>query len=341
MPALKHIRPSFASGATFWHIPHMTLGISAIVLLAAVMHASWNAVLRAGADRFWSMTVMCIAIALACALAALLAPMPAQASWLYAICSAVLHVGYNLFLVRTYRRGDLGQTYPISRGSSPLLVTLGAAAFAGELPDPVSMLGVVLVCAGILSLAFQGRRFGIESLPYALGTGCFIGAYSVVDGIGVRLSGTAFGYTAWMCLMWGAMATAVYVAARGWRSLRRNFTETWPSVVGGMVSLLAYGIVIFAMSVSPMGSVSALRETSVVFAALIGRTFLREQLSPYRIAACVIVAIGAMCIGHGGGATHAEAPLPAVTLEPKGGSPDPNGPTGPIVIKGEWVKIEP
>lgn len=276
----------------------MTFGISAIVLLAAVMHASWNAMLRAGSDRFWSMTVMCIAIAFVCALAALVAPMPAQASWAYAICSALLHVGYNLFLVRTYRRGDLGQTYPISRGSSPLLVTLGAAAFAGELPDPISMLGVVLVCAGILSLAFQGRRFGIESLPYALGTGCFIGAYSVVDGIGVRLSGTAFGYTAWMCLMWGVMATAVYVAARGSRSLVKGFNETWPAVVGGMVSLLAYGIVIFAMSVSPMGPVSALRETSVVFAALIGRTFLREQLSPYRITACVIVALGAMCIGH-------------------------------------------
>jgi drug/metabolite transporter (DMT)-like permease len=286
----------------------MTLGISAIVVLAAVMHASWNAMLRAGTDRFWSMTVMCIAIAFVCALAALIVPMPAQASWIYAICSAVLHVGYNLFLIRTYRRGDLGQTYPISRGSSPLLVTLGAAAFAGELPDPVSMLGVVLVCAGILSLAFQGRRFGIESLPYALGTGCFIGAYSVVDGIGVRLSGTAAGYTAWMCLMWGVMAAAVYVAMRGSQSLFRGFSETWPSVVGGMVSLLAYGIIIFAMSVSPMGPVSALRETSVVFAALIGRTFLREQLSPYRIAACIIVALGAICIGHDGGTKHMAEP---------------------------------
>jgi drug/metabolite transporter (DMT)-like permease len=287
----------------------MTLGISAIVLLAAVMHASWNAMLRAGTDRFWSMTVMCIAIAFVCALAALVAPMPAPASWAYAIGSALLHVGYNLFLIRTYRRGDLGQTYPISRGSSPLLVTLGAAAFAGELPDPLSMLGVVLVCAGILSLAFQGRRFGIESLPYALGTGCFIGAYSVVDGIGVRLSGSAFGYTAWMCLMWGVMAAAVYLAMRGSRSLFRSFGETWPSVVGGLVSLLAYGIIIFAMSVSPMGPVSALRETSVVFAALIGRTFLREHLSPYRIAACIIVALGAMCIGHDGGAQHTAAPL--------------------------------
>jgi multidrug transporter EmrE-like cation transporter len=111
-------------------------------------------------------------------------------SWGYAILSALFHVGYNLLLVRTYRSGDLGQTYPIARGSSPLLVSIGAALFAGELPDPISMVGVLLVSGGIISLAFQGRRLGLDSLAYALGTGCFIGAYSVTDGIGVRLAGT-------------------------------------------------------------------------------------------------------------------------------------------------------
>lgn len=108
----------------------MSLGIRLIVLLAALLHASWNALLRAGGDRFWSMTIMCIAIALVCLALVPFLPMPEQASWAYAALSAVLHVGYNLFLVRTYQHGDLGQTYPISRGSSPLLVSLGAAAFA-------------------------------------------------------------------------------------------------------------------------------------------------------------------------------------------------------------------
>jgi len=276
----------------------MSLGISLIVLLAAVLHASWNALLRAGSDRLWSMTVMCIAIAVVCAALAPFVSVPATASWGYAIASGLLHVGYNLFLVRTYRNGDLGQTYPISRGSSPVLVSLGAAIFAGELPDLTSAVGVILVSGGIVSLAFQGRKVGLASLPYALGTGCFIGAYSVTDGIGVRLSGTPIGYTVWMCLLWGVMAPLVYAMLRDWRSLARGPKETIVAAGGGVVSLVAYGIVIFAMSLGPMGSVSALRETSVVFAALIGRFFLRERLTAYRIIACCIVAAGAICIGH-------------------------------------------
>jgi drug/metabolite transporter (DMT)-like permease len=278
----------------------MSLGISLVVLLAAVLHASWNALLRSGADRLWSMTVMCAAIALVCLALIPVLPMPAEASWGYAVLSAVLHVGYNLFLVRTYRHGELGQTYPISRGSSPLLVSLGAAAFAHELPDIVATAGVLLVSAGIISLAFQGRGISGDSLFYALGTGCFIGAYSVTDGIGVRLSGTPVGYTAWMCALWGALALPVYAALRDWRSLVRGPRETYLAAGGGIVSLIAYGIIIFAMSLGPMGPVSALRETSVVFAAVIGRVFLRERLTVYRIAACIVVALGAVLIGHAG-----------------------------------------
>jgi drug/metabolite transporter (DMT)-like permease len=295
----------------------MSIGIILVVLLAAVLHASWNAMLRAGGDRLWSMTIMCIAIAIACGVAAPFVAMPARASWGYAILSALVHVGYNLFLVRSYRSGDFGQTYPIARGSSPLLVSLGAAIFAGELPDPVSVVGVLLVSAGIISLAFQGRRFGLDSLPYALGTGCFIGAYSVTDGIGVRLSGTPVGYTVWMCLLWGVLAPPVYAALRDWRSLIRGPRETWVAAGGGIVSLVAYGIIIVAMSLVPMGPVSALRETSVVFAALIGRFFLNERLTAYRIVACIVVAIGAICIGHAGRALH-HAPNAPIAPRPSG-----------------------
>ena len=143
--------------------------ITLIILLAAGLHAGWNALLRVGTDKLWSMTVMCISIALVCGGLALVLPMPARVSWGLAILSAFLHVGYNLFLVRTYRSGDLGQTYPIARGSSPLLVTLGAAVFAGELPDPIAMAGVLLVSGGIISLAFQGRRLGTRQPSLRLG----------------------------------------------------------------------------------------------------------------------------------------------------------------------------
>ncbi|NKJ40651.1 DMT family transporter [Novosphingobium sp. SG720] len=278
----------------------MSIGMSLIVLIAAVLHASWNALLRGGDDRLWSMTIMCISIALACALMVPFVPVPAMASWDCITLSALLHTGYNLFLVRTYRQGDLGQTYPIARGASPLLVSAGAAVFARELPDPLSLIGVLLVSGGIIVLAFHGRTIAPRTMVFALGTGCFIGAYSVTDGIGVRLSGSPVGYTVWMCLSWGLLAPVTYIMLRDARSLVRGRWEMMTAAGGGLASLLAYGIVIFAMARGAMGPVSALRETSVVFAALIGRVFLRERLSRSRIAACLVVATGSMLIAHAG-----------------------------------------
>ena len=275
----------------------MTLELTALVLLAALLHASWNALLRGGVDRLWSMTIMCVTIALVCAAAAPFLARPLAASWPYIAASGLLHVGYNIFLVRTYRSGDLGQTYPIARGTSPLLVASGAALFGGELLNATSVLGIVLVSAGILSLAFKGRRLDVSVLPYALGTSCFIGAYSVVDGLGVRLSGNAVGYTAWMCLVWGVLMPPLYIARRDVRSLWRGWGQTLVAGGGGIVSLIAYGIVVFAMSRGPMGPVSALRETSVVFAAVLGWLFLGEKLTARRLAACAVIAAGAVCLG--------------------------------------------
>lgn len=276
----------------------MPFDVTAMVLLAAVLHAGWNALLRAGSDRLWSMTIMGAAIALTSAPLTLLLPVPSSASWSCVALSALLHVGYNLFLVRTYRSGDLGQMYPIARGVSPLLIALGASLFAGEFLDLLSLTGATLVSLGITCLAFEHRRLDLDTLPYALATGCFIGAYSVVDGIGARLSGTPAGYTIWMCLFWGALMIPVYVTARDWRSLFRGLRQTSVAASGGVISLTAYGTIIWAMSLGPMAMVSALRETSVVFAAVMGRVFLSEHLTWHRIAACAVVALGAYCIGY-------------------------------------------
>ncbi|WP_129972742.1 MULTISPECIES: DMT family transporter [unclassified Pseudomonas] len=268
-----------------------------LVLFAALLHASWNALLRGGADRLWSMTVMCVAIALVCAVAAMFMVAPAPRSWGYALLSALLHVGYNLFLVRSYRVGDLGQIYPISRGSSPALITLGAALFAGETITPGELLGIALVSGGIISLAFRGRRLSVPSLPYALGTGCFIAAYSVVDGIGARLSGAPLAYTVWMSTLWGVLMPVVYIGLRDARSLFSIRPGMFAAAMGGLVSLLAYAIVIYAMNEAPLGAVSALRETSVLFAALLGYLFLGETLTVRRMLACVVIASGAIIIG--------------------------------------------
>ena len=132
----------------------MTPFVLACVMCAAILHAGWNAVLRGGIDRLWSMTLMMIAVACVTAIALVFVPWPNAASWPYVIASAIIHTGYNLSLVRTYRSGDLGQTYPVSRGSSPVLVALGAAVFAHEALDVASSIGIALVAGGILSLAF-------------------------------------------------------------------------------------------------------------------------------------------------------------------------------------------
>jgi drug/metabolite transporter (DMT)-like permease len=270
--------------------------IAALVLFAAALHASWNALLRGGPDRLWSMTIMYITTTVVCGVAAFFAPLPEPASWPYIAASALLHIGYSLFLVRTYQTGDFGQTYPIARGSSPLLVTIGAALFAGEIPPALSIAGVLLISGGIVSLAFERRHLSSAALPYALTTGAFIGAYSVTDGVGVRLSGNPIGYILWMELLSGLLFPFIYAHRRDWQSLVRGRRNTALAVGGGIISIIGYGIIIYAMSLGPMGSVSALRETSVVFAALIGAVFLKERLTPYRMTACVVIALGAVCI---------------------------------------------
>ncbi|WP_413737560.1 EamA family transporter [Sodalis sp. RH21] len=275
----------------------MPFYIILLTLVAALLHASWNAILRGGADRLWSMTVMCLAVAIASAAIALFLAPPAKASWMYAVVSAGLHVGYNLFLVRSYQAGDLGQTYPIARGSSPLLITIAASVFAGERIEAGALLGIALVSGGIISLAFKGRRLAVPSLPYAVGTGCFIAAYSVTDGIGVRLSGAPMAYTVWMCALWGVLMPSVYIGLRGADSLFTIRPGFITALIGGLVSLLAYGIVIYAMFGAPMGAVSALRETSVLFAALIGYFFLGETLTVRKMLACAVIAIGTIFIG--------------------------------------------
>ncbi|HVW75295.1 MAG TPA: DMT family transporter [Rhizomicrobium sp.] len=274
----------------------MTLSIAAIVLFAALLHASWNALLKGGSDRLWSMTIMGIATSIVCALLVPFLSAPSRASWPYLLGSAVLHVGYNIFLIRAYRSGEFGSAYPIARGSSPLLVTLGAAAAAGEAPTPSGVAGILLVSTGIISLAFRGRRLPEAGIFYALGTGLFIAAYSVTDGIGGRLSGNPAAYTVWMCLMWGLTAAPVYWLRRRDGRLWRGARDTGLAGLGGLVSLLAYGIVILAMTQAPMGSVSALRETSVLFAVLLGRLFFAEPLTPRRIVSALVIAAGALCL---------------------------------------------
>jgi len=275
----------------------MSATVIALALFAAVLHATWNAFLRSGADRLWTVTVMSLAMAVVAVPFAAVFPLPSSEAWPYLILSSCLQVGYSVFLVSAYRHGELGQVYPIVRGSVPLLVTLGGLVFAAEHLTLPAMIGVVLVALGIMSFSLGRTRASTASILFALLTGLFIASYATVDAIGVRISGNPSSYAIWIFLIYGTLMPATFVAMRGKPVLDLRLPETWKAIGGGMVSLVAYGAVIAAFALGPAGPVTALRETSVVFAALIGRMFLGEALTPRRVTACTIVALGAVCLG--------------------------------------------
>ena len=160
-----------------------------LVLFAAALHATWNAVLRSGDDRLWSVTIMSFATTIVAIPFAIMLPLPSPLSWPYLILSSSLQLGYSVFLVFAYRYGELGQVYPIVRGSVPLLVTFGGFLLADQHPSALSLFGVILVALGILSLALGRRRATAKSVALALITGLFIASYITADGFGVRLAG--------------------------------------------------------------------------------------------------------------------------------------------------------
>lgn len=274
----------------------MTPLVIALVLGAAVLHAGWNAALRSSVDRLRGIVVMSMTSAAVAAPFACVLPLPAPASWPYVALSALLQICYCFFLVRAYREGDFGQIYPIARGSSPLLVTLGAALFAREHLGLVPLIGVFLVSAGIFASARGIDRAHLGSVLAALASGVFIAGYTLSDGSGARLAGDPSSYIAWSFIAQGVPMPLIYLAMRRRFALLPFDGQALRAIGGGAVSAVAYGIVIWAMAHSPMGGVSALRETSILFAAVIGRVFLREALTPRRIAAAATIAIGAACL---------------------------------------------
>ena len=273
--------------------------VIALVLGSALLHAAWNAILRGGADRFWSIVVMSMASAAAALPLALLLPAPLRACWPYIAVSACLQIGYCLFLARAYRDGDLAQVYPIARGTSPLLVTLGAAVAAGERLTPLVLLGVAFVSAGIIALSLERGPRRSKSSLWAIATGVFIAGYTLTDGLGARLSGHAPSYAAWLFVLQGAPMPLIWLAARGRLTIRLGDGETLKAIVGGLLSTLAYGVIIWALTLGPMGRVSALRETSILFATVLGVAFLGERLTVRRAASAVMVAAGAIILSAG------------------------------------------
>jgi drug/metabolite transporter (DMT)-like permease len=269
-----------------------------LVLAAAVLHASWNALVKAGDDPFIRLAVV-NAVGGLCAVPLLfLVGLPAPASWPYLFGSVVVHHAYYLALGYGYRFGDLSHVYPIARGIAPPLVAFAAWAFAGESVGLLGLLAILVISGGIVSLAFSddGRLVAIRPLALGLTTGLTIAAYTLFDGLGGRAAGDVFSYIAWLFVI-DAVPFSVIVALRYRRRLGPALAACWrPAACGGVLSVIAYGLVIWAMSLTPMAAVSALRETSVIIAALIGTRLLREPFGTRRVLAASLVAAGVVLL---------------------------------------------
>ena len=272
--------------------------VTGAVLASAVLHATWNALAHRSADPTAAVVLIHLGLAVLSLPLLVVAPAPAPAARPYLAVALVLHLGYVVLLSRCYAIGDFGQVYPLARGSAPLVVAALAVGFAGERLTWAGLAGVAVVCAGLAVLAgwSSPRSSGFVRNPRAVVaavvTGLFIAGYTVVDGLGVRRAGTTVGYTLWLLGIHGL--TVIGYAALVYRgsllaAVRRGW---WLALVGGALGWTSYALVLWAQTRGALAAVAALRETSVVVAAVIGTLVFGERFGRRRITATVLVAVG-------------------------------------------------
>ena len=273
----------------------MEAHVFAIVLLAALLHATWNAFVKVDGDRLLFMAVLLAGSGVAAICALPFLPLPAAESWPYILWSILLHQGYSAFLILAYRYGEISHVYPLARGSAPLIVAVLAVILVGETLSPMGLTAVAIIGLGIMSLALTRGAQGLRdpwAVVMALTTGCFIAGYTIVDGVGARLAGNAHSYAAWMLgLEWIPITAYAFWVRRG--EPLRHLRKTWKlAAFLGVLSLIAYWSVIWAMTQAPIALVAALRETSIVFVLIIGVVFLKERLSLLRLVATMATLAG-------------------------------------------------
>lgn len=274
--------------------------VVAAVLLGALLHASWNALVKSSADKELDMALIPL-------LASVLAiPMvawfgwPDPAAWPYIVASALIHVGYYTALIGAYRHGDLGLTYPLMRGVAPLIVALSATLTLGETLTPLAWLGVAGISGGVLVLGLNAHALQApKAVAFALLNAAIIAVYTVVDGLGVRASGNAMQYIAALFLMHGWPFALMVFYMRG-KVLPQYARKRWPvASLGAGATLAAYGISLWAMTQAPVATVAALRETSVLFAVLLGVFFLGEVFTARRVVGAAVIVGGIVALRIG------------------------------------------
>jgi drug/metabolite transporter (DMT)-like permease len=274
----------------------MSLTVALAVLAAAVLHAAWNALIRFHGDRLAMLAMVAAFSALFALPGALWLSLPSSGAWPWLAASVLLHIGYNVSLANAYTHGDLGRIYPLARGSAPLLTLIGGTLLLGQTVEDWQRAGVITLAGGILVLAFEDGWRQLRRSPrgalFAVVTSLFIAGYTLSDGMGARASGNPHAYVLWLFVLNG-IPLLLYGLVTGKARTTAAFSANWKAgSVGGLLSLGAYWIAIWAMTTAPIAAVAALRESSVVFAVLIGVLFLGEAFTWVRALSVLTVLAG-------------------------------------------------
>ena len=277
----------------------MSLDIMAIVLFGAMLHAGWNALVRASSHKFQDTVLIVLGAAVWTAFFLPLLPVPAVESWPYLAASVLIHVVYFSLVAFSYRSGELSFVYPLMRGTAPALTAVAGILLINEWPSPGGWAGVFLISCGVLSLAGDSWGSGtFRAVPAmsALTNAGIIVVYTLVDGQGARLSGHAFSYTGWTFLLTAPLLLTIAVAGHGREVLQRIRLGWRRGLLGGACTLVSYGLALWAMTRAPIALVAALRETSVVFGTIFAATFLKEPISQIRYVSIITVYTGAVAM---------------------------------------------
>ncbi|MEV5885229.1 EamA family transporter [Streptomyces sp. NPDC052020] len=272
-----------------------SIAVPAVVLAAAVLHAVWNAMAHRIPDKLVGFALINCAYTLCAAVLVCLTPFPPPGAWPFLAASAALEVASQLFLLRAYQLGDFGQMYPLARGVAPLLVAVASVTVLGGTLTPLQGTGVLLVSGGLAALALASGGLGRARLPAvgaAVGTGLIIAAYTLVDSAGVRRGGDVLSYVAWLFLCQGPVLPLIALARRRRALLTRMRPVLGTGLAGGVLSMTAYGLVIWAQAHGNVATVAALRETGILIAAVIATVFFREPFGRLRLAAGAVALTG-------------------------------------------------
>jgi drug/metabolite transporter (DMT)-like permease len=270
-----------------------------LVLFGAALHATWNVIIKAGSDKLLDTILITCGAAIIAGLGLPFVPLPKTASWPYLGTSMVIHFAYFSLVALTYRTGELSYVYPIMRGSAPPLTAIVASVTVGE---PLSMgawLGIALISAGILALtgdSWRSGRSSFGSAAFGLLNAVVIVAYTLVDGIGVRLSGNPWSYILWLFILIPCPLLALVLFTRPQAFVSQIRTRWKPGFFGGVCTTASYGLALWAMTVAPIALIAALRETSVIFGTIFASLFLKERFGLVRILAAGAVTLGAIAI---------------------------------------------